>query len=102
MARRIFAGIGQLLLALAGCVLFVGWIFELCYHVFLQQVGEPVPSDSSGWMWKWGLLLFGAGWLWSLVTSINLLRQAKAEEAAGPKPVPPRLTGLPGQPTKLP
>ncbi|MGA2786660.1 MAG: hypothetical protein ABSF60_03955, partial [Verrucomicrobiota bacterium] len=79
MARRVLAGTGQLLLALAGFVLIVGWIFELCYSVYLQQLGNPVPPDSSGWLWKWGLLLFGAGWVWSLVTSLSLLRQAKAD-----------------------
>jgi hypothetical protein len=101
MARRVFAGIGQLLLALAGFVLIVGWMFELFHRVFLQQLGDPVPPDSSGWMWKWGLLLFGAGWLWSLVTSLSLLRQAKADGPVESKPIPPRMTDLPGQPPKL-
>ena len=101
MARRVFAGIGQLLLALAGFVLIVGWIFELCHHVFLQQLGDAVPPDSSGWMGKWGLLLFGASWLWSLVTSLSLLRQAKADGQVEPKPIPPRMTDLPGKPPKL-
>jgi len=101
MARRVFAGTGQLLLALAGFVLIVGWIFELCHHVFLQQLGEPVPPDSSGWMGKWGIICFGASWLWSLVTSLSLLRQAKADGQIEPKPIPPRMTDLPGQPPKL-
>ena len=101
MARRVFAGIGQLLLALAGFVLIVGWMFELFHRVFLQQLGETVPPDSSGWMWKWGLLLFGAGWLWSLVTSLSLLRQAKADGQVEPQPIPPRMADLPGQPPKL-
>ena len=98
MARRVFAGIGQLLLALAGFVLIVGWMFELFRRVFLQQLGNPVPSDSSGWMGKWGLLLFGAGWVWSLVTSLSLLRQAKADGPVEPKPIPPRMADLPGKP----
>jgi hypothetical protein len=101
MARRILAGISQLLFALAGFVLIVGWMFELFHRVFLQQLGNPVPPDSSGWMWKWGLLLFGAGWLWSLATSLSLLRQAKADGLVEPKPIPPRLADLPGQPPKL-
>ena len=100
MARRVFAGIGQLLLGLAGFILIVGWMFELFHRVFLQQLDEPVPSDSSGWMWKWGLLLFGASWLWSLVTSLSLLRQAKADGQIEPKPIPPRMADLPGQPPK--
>jgi hypothetical protein len=101
MARRVLAGTGQLLLALAGFVLIVGWIFELCYSVYLQQLGNPVPPDSSGWLWKWGLLLFGAGWVWSLVTSLSLLRQAKADGPVESRPIPPRTTDLPGQPPKL-
>ena len=101
MARRVFAGIGQLVLALAGFVLIVGWIFELCHHVFLQQLGEPVPPDSSGWMGKWGLICFGASWLWSLATSLSLLRQAKADGPVEPRTAPPRMADLPGQPPKL-
>ena len=101
MARRVFAGIGQLLLALAGFVLIVGWMFELFHRVFLQQLGNPVPPDSSGWMWKWGLLLFGASWLWSLVTSLSLLRQAKTDGQVEPKSIPPRMADVPGQPPKL-
>jgi len=101
MARRFIAGIGQLLLALGGCGLIVGWMFELFHRVFLQQLGEPVPPDSAGWMGRWGLICFGAGWLWSLVTSLSLLRQAKLDEPAEPRPVPPRMTDLPGQPPKL-
>ena len=101
MARRFFAGTGQLLLGLAGFVLIIGWIFELCRHVFLEQIGESIPSASTGWMGKWGLIVFGAGWLWSLVTSLSLLWQAKKTEAAGRKSVPPRLSDFPGQPPKL-
>lgn len=101
MARRVLAGTGQLLLALAGFILIVGWIFELCHHVFLQQLGEPAPPDSSGGMGKWGLICFGASWLWSLVTSLSLLRQAKADGPVETKPIPPRMADLPGQPPKL-
>ena len=101
MARRIFAGIGQLLLALAGFVLIVGWIFEMCHRIYLRQLDEAVPPDSSGWMWKWGLLLFGASWLWSLVTSLSLWRQAQSDEQVESRPIPPRMADLPGQPPKL-
>jgi hypothetical protein len=100
MARRVFAGVGQLLLALAGFVLIVGWIFELCHRVFLQQLDEPVPPDSSGWAGKWGLICFGGSWLWSLVTSLSLLRQAKSDGQVKSRPIPPRMTDLPGQPPK--
>jgi hypothetical protein len=98
MARRVLAGIGQLLLAMAGFCLIVGWMFELFHRVFLEQLGEPAPPNSSGWMGKWGLICFGASWLWSLVTSLSLLRQVKSDEQAGQKPAPPRLADLGGKP----
>ena len=100
MARRFFAGTGQLLLALAGFILIIGWMFELCHRVYLQQLGEPVPPDSSGWVGKWGLICFGASWLWSLATSLSLLRQVKSDELVEPRPIPPRMADLPGQPPK--
>ncbi|MGB7748271.1 MAG: hypothetical protein WBN75_13405 [Verrucomicrobiia bacterium] len=101
MARRVWAGTGQLLLALAGFGLIVGWMFECFHHVFLQQLGEPVPPDSSGWMGKWGIICFGASWLWSLVTSLSLWRQAQSDEQVESRPIPPRMADLPGQPPKL-
>jgi len=101
MARRVLAGTGQLLLALAGFVLIVGWMFELFHRLSAEQLGDPVPPDISGWMGKWGSICFGASWLWSWVTSLSLWRQAKADASADPRPVPPRLADLPGQPPKL-
>jgi hypothetical protein len=101
LARRIFAGTGQLLLALAGFGLIVGWMFELFRRMIYQRLGEPVLPHVPDWMGKWGVICFIAGWLWSLGTSLCLLRQAKADEAAGQKPVPPRLTDVSGQPPEL-
>jgi len=101
-ARRVVAGTGQLLLALAGFILMVGWMYELFRHMILQQLGGFVPPWTYGWMGKWGLILFGAGWLWSLFTSISLLRQARADEVVAAKPAPPRLADLSGQPPKHP
>jgi hypothetical protein len=101
MGRRIIAGTGQLLLALAGFGLIVGWIFEWSHRIYLQQLGEPVPPDSPGWMGKWGLICFIASWLWSLITSLSLLWQAKTAEPDGSKPVPPRLPDSPGPLPKL-
>jgi hypothetical protein len=88
MARRIFAGICQLLLAVAGFVLIVGWMGAFFWRILQEQQGGPVAHSSLDWLWPWGPVLFGASWLWSLVTSISLLRQAKSEG------VPPKLMDL--------
>ena len=101
MARRFIVGTGQLLLALAGFVLIMIWMFSLLHRVTMEQLGEPVPPKASGWMGKWGLICFGASWLWSLATSLSLLRQAKADEPVEPRTAPPRMADLPGQPPKL-
>jgi len=101
MARRFIAGTGQLALALAGFAWILAWMFELFRHVVLLQLGEAAAPADYGWKGKWGLVLFGAGWLWSLATSISLWRQTKADAPAEPKPAPPRLTDLPGPPATL-
>jgi len=89
IARRYVAGSGQLLLALAGFGLITGWMFELFYRLYLQQVGEPASAHSAGWMGKWGSICFGAAWLWALVTSLSVWRQAGAETSGPVKSTPP-------------
>jgi hypothetical protein len=95
IGRRMFVGTGHLLLALAGFALLVGWMTEYYYRLVLQEMDKPVPTGSYGWMAGWGAICFGASWLWSLVTSLSLIRQAKANEQAGRESVPPRIAGPP-------
>jgi hypothetical protein len=100
MARRVWAGTGQLLLALAGFVLIVVWFFEVMIQYYGQVTGD-VPARPVGWIGEIGAILFVASWLWALVTSISLWRQAESDERAELKTVPPRMADLPGQPPKL-
>jgi hypothetical protein len=99
MARRVWAGTGQLLLALAGFVLIVVWFFEVMIQYYGQVTGD-VPARPVGWIGEIGAILFVASWLWALVTSISLWRQAESDERAELKTVPPRMADLPGQPPK--
>jgi hypothetical protein len=77
---------------------------------------EADPSSVLNEIWprlRWplaGFVVFAAGWLWSLGTSLQILREAKdvlpaapppllrpgsgAEHGIPPKAVPPRLSGL--------
>jgi hypothetical protein len=100
MARRVWAGTGQLLLALAGFVLIVVWFFEVMIQYYGQVTGD-VPARPVGWIGEIGAILFVASWFWALVTSISLWRQAESDERAELKTVPPRMADLPGQPPKL-
>jgi hypothetical protein len=100
MARRVWAGTGQLLLALAGFVLIVVWFFEVMIQYYGQVTGD-VPARPVGWIGEIGAILFVASWFWAFVTSISLWRQAESDERAELKTVPPRMADLPGQPPKL-
>ena len=94
MCRRLISGLGQLLLALAGCVLIFIWMVEMIYSTTMRQIGEGAAShEPPGWMWKYGLILFAAGWLWSLITSIAMWREAKS--MTPPSAVPPIVTNPP-------
>lgn len=84
MARRMLAGTGQLVLALIGFFLLCAWIMQWVYRIFQAQLGETALPTVPDWLLKYGALFFGAGWAWSLVTSISLVRHAKAP-AAPPK-----------------
>jgi hypothetical protein len=100
-ARRIFAGVCQLSLALAGCFLICAWVIGWSYRIYLAQVGEIIPENSSGRLLKWGVICFGVSWLWALITCVSLVLQAKAAERRKPQKVPPRLVDLPDKPPKL-
>jgi hypothetical protein len=75
MARRRI-GILQAALAVAGGILLTWWIF-----VFLAAVvrsGSPPPEDGPGLrMGLEGIALFGAGWIWSIASSVAILREAR-------------------------
>lgn len=86
MAGRWVAGIGQLILAVVGFCLVVAWFFMVMSQ-FYQQLNAEAPSRSFARLGEVGALIFGAAWLWSLVTSLSLLREARDNDA---KPQAPR------------
>jgi hypothetical protein len=88
MAGRWIAGIGQLALAVAGFLIVVVWFFKVMAQYYGQITGDVVPRPV-GWIGEVGAILFAASWLWALVTSVSLLRAAKANEPVEPKTAPP-------------
>ncbi|HTL55615.1 MAG TPA: hypothetical protein VL361_08040 [Candidatus Limnocylindrales bacterium] len=83
LARRWVAGTGQLLLAVAGFAMVVGWFVTVMIGAYRQLNGGPEPRPM-GWLGEAGALTFAAAWLWALITSLSLLRQTKAGEALPP------------------
>jgi hypothetical protein len=85
MAGRRVVGTVQLLLAIAGCVMIVGWfglVFRNTYNLYYYDA-EPQPA---AWLGEAGGLVFLASWLWALVTSFQILRSARQNETVNEPP----------------
>jgi hypothetical protein len=85
MAGRRLAGIGQLLLAIAGFVMILAWFVMLAIQLYEQLVNDAQPKSVAA-MGEAGAAVFIAAWLWALVTSLSILREARAN---GPAPADP-------------
>jgi hypothetical protein len=95
MGGRILSGLGQLALALIGFGFVMAW-FVQTLKLYYSLMGDNVPAPVSyGRYFLAGALFFAASWLWSLLTSISLVRQAKTPEPPPPGSIPPRITNLP-------
>jgi 4a-hydroxytetrahydrobiopterin dehydratase len=75
LARRWIAGVGQLLLAVAGFTLFMIWFVKVMTQLYGQISGDVVVRPIGNFLIA-GVALFAVAWLWSAVTSISLLREA--------------------------
>ena len=82
LARRFVAGAGQLGIFLAGFVLFVAWFVEVMRGFYGLMFSDNEPHART-WLIFAGVSLCAVGWLWSLVTSLSLMREAKRNEREG-------------------
>ena len=82
LAGRYVAGTGQLLLAATGCVLIGTWFVKVLTVYYSQMTDNPLPAQSHAALGWTGLALFLSGWLWALVTSISIYREAVAARRA--------------------
>jgi len=77
LARRWIAGTGQLVIFLAGFILFCEWSFKTIGNYYALAFSDnPPPAGHFGKTALWGVVLCTASWLWSLVTSLSLMREA--------------------------
>jgi hypothetical protein len=88
MAGRWLAGTGQLLLAVAGFVMLIGWFGLVATNTYNLVVNDAEPKPAA-WLGEAGGLTFLVAWLWALVASFQILRSAKDSE---PPKEPPRLS----------
>src|SRR2546423_10285551 len=85
MAGRFVAGTIQLIASVAGFVLLMKWMFSWFWSRLSSTVGAPAPA----WQWQAGAALFALGWIGSLWSSVDMVRNASTE-------TPPKLDGSPG------
>ena len=87
VAGRLWPGLIQLALAVAGCVLIVIWFFHLL-QAMLQNPDLAAGPRLEARTGELGLVLFLAGWLLALLSSIGILRETRRMEK---DKVPPRI-----------
>jgi 4a-hydroxytetrahydrobiopterin dehydratase len=89
MAGRIVEGILQLLLALAGFAFVVVWFWTTMKNYYGQMfVGEEkeiIQHSAPLNILIFGVTFFALAWIWSLITSLSLMRRAKIDEVAALK-----------------
>lgn len=86
MVSRIALGLAQLVLAFIGFGFMLVWFLAVMGQYYGQITGN-VEVKPVGWIGIVGAGLFFAAWIWSLVTSIGIILQAR-REAAIPKTPP--------------
>lgn len=97
MGGHFIAGIGQLVLALIGFALIMAWFVLTMKESYAFDINGTAEPKSYSIFGIAGLLIFGAGWIWALVTSLSLMRKARQQRTV-PK-LPPPLPKAP--PTNL-
>lgn len=80
MVNKIALGMAQLALAFIGFGFMLVWFGAIMWQYYGQISGE-VKIHSVGWLGLLGAGLFAAAWLWALVTSLSILREARRGEA---------------------
>jgi len=99
-AGRKFAGIGEMIIVFAGLFLLFVWMLKWMNRVVQSELGNDLPPLPAASLWKWGLICIAISSIWTVITCISLIRDARACEAENGKNAPPRLSDLP-KPPKL-
>jgi len=107
MGGRKAAGAGQLCLSVVGFLLITTWMFKTFYGVVTAEMnGTDSVAPGAIW-WQSGTFFFALAWVWSLVTSISLVREVGSTPVVAPPPLttlpsPPRLAEVPALPRPSP
>ena len=108
MAGRWIEGILQLLVFLAGFVLFCLWAFRNIAEYYQMMFNDvPKTAPGGGELALSGVGICALAWFWAVVTSFSLLREAsrnslKSLESWETEHISPPVLDLSGKPPKQP
>jgi hypothetical protein len=85
LSGRRWQGVLQMLLATIGFVLALLW-FIFTMRDFYRLMSTDVEPGDHGRLGLLGLGIFAAAWIWSSVTSLAMLRQARGIASSDPPP----------------
>ena len=90
LAGRRWEGLLQMLMAVVGFVVLILWFWDLArqFWELLQSGDTSVRPDLR--QLAVGGIFFGGAWLWSLWTSISILRHERRNPPGVPPPLIPR------------
>jgi hypothetical protein len=88
LAKCWMAGTGQLILAVTGCALVVAWFVTTMKEAYASFTADA-ELNPDFLLFKIGTILFLAAWLWALMTSLSLIREARQNEMAESAKPPP-------------
>lgn len=92
LAGRRWVGSLQMLIAVSGFGVLIFWFWDLARQSWeLLQSGDTAVKPDLRKLASGGIL-FGGAWLWSLWTSISILRQQRRNPPVLPRPRVPQAT----------
>jgi hypothetical protein len=99
-AGKFFDGMGSMLFALVGLFLLFAWMAKWVLRVWQSSLDEDLsPAPGTG-LWESGVVCVVISWIWTAVSCVGLIRNARANEEKERQNTPPRLSDLP-KPPKL-
>jgi hypothetical protein len=99
-AGRKFAGLGEMLIVAAGLLLLAAWFLGWMNRIVQSEIGDELPDVPAAWLWKGGVICLIISWVWTIVTCVSLMREARAQEEENRRNTPPVLADPP-KPPKL-
>ena len=82
IAGRMIEAVGQLILSVTGFCLITGWMVQMVLTAVKKFNDASPEAETSTRQLKVGAAIFILAWIWSLVTSISVWREAKRNAAA--------------------